>query len=211
MWSWPSSGDGARVWAINPRKDSLLDLTSRIRRFAEDSLESRNIIPDFRAPEASVDLRLGADARRAVYLIFKEWNEGELQSFLIEITAAIFTKDDEQTGQKLVDVILDKAGSKGTGKWTSQEAMNLPVFGRNPTMLAITLPGVVERRQNTAGTATFSVNGARGRSNNFLLDGTENNDISVAGQAFQIKIPEAVQEVSVQTANYDAEFGRAGG
>jgi hypothetical protein len=55
------------------------------------------------------------------------------------------------------------------------------------------------------------VNGARGRSNNFLIDGTENNDISVAGQAFQVKIPEAVQEVSIQTSNYDAEFGRAGG
>ena len=55
------------------------------------------------------------------------------------------------------------------------------------------------------------MNGARGRSNNFLLDGTENNDISVAGQAFQVKIPDAVQEVSIQTANYDAEFGRAGG
>ena len=44
-----------------------------------------------------------------------------------------------------------------------------------------------------------------------FCDGTENNDISVAGQAFQIKIPGAVQEVSIQTANYDAEYGRAGG
>lgn len=59
--------------------------------------------------------------------VFKKWNEGELQSFLVEITANIFTKNDELTGNKLVDVILDKAGSKGTGKWTSQEAMNLPV------------------------------------------------------------------------------------
>lgn len=97
------------------------------------------------------------------------------------------------------------------GNISSNAAINLPFFGRNPAMLAITLPGVIEQRQNAAGTATFNVNGARGRSNNFLLDGTENNDISVAGQAFQVKIPEAVQEVSVQTANYDAEFGRAGG
>jgi hypothetical protein len=97
------------------------------------------------------------------------------------------------------------------GNVNSTAAVNLPLYSRNPAMLAITLPGVFERRQNSAGTATFSVNGARGRSNNFLLDGTENNDISVAGQAFQIKIPEAVQEVSVQTANYDAEYGRAGG
>ncbi len=62
-----------------------------------------------------------------LHRIFKGWNEGDLQSFLIEITADIFTKQDEQTGKGLVDVILDKAGSKGTGKWTSQEAMNLPV------------------------------------------------------------------------------------
>src|SRR5688572_11013192 len=62
-----------------------------------------------------------------LHLIFKQWNQGELQSFLIEITADIFTKNDELTDKKLVDVILDKAGSKGTGKWTSQEAMNLAI------------------------------------------------------------------------------------
>jgi 6-phosphogluconate dehydrogenase len=59
--------------------------------------------------------------------IFKNWNAGELQSFLVEITADIFPKQDELTGDRLLDIILDKAGSKGTGKWTSQEAMNLPI------------------------------------------------------------------------------------
>lgn len=58
---------------------------------------------------------------------FKKWNEGELQSFLIEITADVFAKKDDLTKQDLVDMILDKAGSKGTGKWTSQEGMDLPV------------------------------------------------------------------------------------
>ncbi|MCB0196106.1 MAG: NADP-dependent phosphogluconate dehydrogenase, partial [Anaerolineae bacterium] len=57
--------------------------------------------------------------------IFSEWNDGELSSFLIEITADIFTKFDEETGQALVDVILDKAGQKGTGKWTSQNALDI--------------------------------------------------------------------------------------
>ncbi len=47
--------------------------------------------------------------------------------FLLEITADIFTKEDDLTNNRLIDMILDKAGSKGTGKWTSQEAMNLPV------------------------------------------------------------------------------------
>jgi 6-phosphogluconate dehydrogenase len=62
-----------------------------------------------------------------LYETFKQWNEGELQSFLVEITRDVFLKTDEETGSRLVDVILDKAGSKGTGKWTSQDAMDLPV------------------------------------------------------------------------------------
>ncbi|MGM0753515.1 MAG: NADP-dependent phosphogluconate dehydrogenase [Bacillota bacterium] len=59
--------------------------------------------------------------------IFKEWNAGELDSYLIEITADIFTKVDEETGKPLVDVILDTAGQKGTGKWTSISALELGV------------------------------------------------------------------------------------
>jgi len=59
--------------------------------------------------------------------IFAEWNKGELQSYLIEITADIFKKIDEETGQPLVDLILDEAGQKGTGKWTSQNALDIGV------------------------------------------------------------------------------------
>ncbi|MCB9104242.1 MAG: NADP-dependent phosphogluconate dehydrogenase [Anaerolineales bacterium] len=57
--------------------------------------------------------------------IFSAWNETELSSFLIEITSHIFTKIDEDTGRPLVDMILDKAGQKGTGKWTSQNALDI--------------------------------------------------------------------------------------
>lgn len=57
--------------------------------------------------------------------IFKEWNEGELDSFLIEITADALTKKDPATGKHVVDIILDRAGNKGTGKWTSQSALDL--------------------------------------------------------------------------------------
>ncbi|NLI59873.1 MAG: decarboxylating NADP(+)-dependent phosphogluconate dehydrogenase [Clostridiales bacterium] len=57
--------------------------------------------------------------------VFKQWNEGELNSYLIEITAHILGKLDEETGLPLVDLILDRAGNKGTGKWTSQEALEL--------------------------------------------------------------------------------------
>ncbi|MFT5943140.1 MAG: 6-phosphogluconate dehydrogenase [Candidatus Paceibacteria bacterium] len=59
--------------------------------------------------------------------IFNEWNQGRLQSFLIEITAEIFTQKDDKGEGALVDKILDKAKQKGTGKWTSQNAMDLGI------------------------------------------------------------------------------------
>jgi len=67
---------------------------------------------------------LGLEAKE-LHEVFAEWNKGELDSYLIEITADIFTKIDEETGKPLVDVILDTAAQKGTGKWTSQSALDL--------------------------------------------------------------------------------------
>ncbi|WP_044340081.1 NADP-dependent phosphogluconate dehydrogenase [Rossellomorea aquimaris] len=69
---------------------------------------------------------LGLSAEE-LHEVFADWNKGELDSYLIEITADIFTKRDEETGKPMVDVILDKAGQKGTGKWTSQSALDLGV------------------------------------------------------------------------------------
>jgi len=57
--------------------------------------------------------------------LFAEWNTGELKSYLIEITAEVLAKIDADTGRPLVDVILDEAAQKGTGKWTSQNAFDL--------------------------------------------------------------------------------------
>ena len=59
--------------------------------------------------------------------VFAEWNNGELESFLIEITAEVLRQTDAATGKPLVDVILDEAGAKGTGKWTVQNALDLGV------------------------------------------------------------------------------------
>ncbi|WHY67843.1 decarboxylating NADP(+)-dependent phosphogluconate dehydrogenase [Neobacillus sp. SuZ13] len=56
--------------------------------------------------------------------IFETWNQGELKSYLIEITAEILKKKDEKTGLPLIDIILDKVGQKGTGKWTSMQAID---------------------------------------------------------------------------------------
>jgi outer membrane receptor protein involved in Fe transport len=106
------------------------------------------------------------------------------------------------------EILQTEAPVRG-GNISTRQITDLPVPS-NPVSLALTIPGVVTNRTGV-GIGTFSINGARGRSNNFLIDGTENNDISVAGQGFQITNQDAVQEVSVQTGNYDAEFGRAGG
>ena len=59
--------------------------------------------------------------------VFREWNTGELDSFLIEITASALTKVDAETNKPMIDIILDRAGNKGTGKWTSQSALDLGV------------------------------------------------------------------------------------
>lgn len=62
-----------------------------------------------------------------LHQVYDEWNRGELNSFLVEITADIFCQVDDKTGKRLVDVILDAAKQKGTGMWTSQDAMSLQV------------------------------------------------------------------------------------
>ena len=58
---------------------------------------------------------------------FAEWNKGILDSYLIQITSEIFRVKDEETGKPLVDLVLDKAGQKGTGKWTAQVALDLGI------------------------------------------------------------------------------------
>jgi 6-phosphogluconate dehydrogenase len=62
-----------------------------------------------------------------LYQVFDTWNRGELDSYLIEITRDIFSVRDPDTGQYLVDMVLDRAGAKGTGKWMSQLALDLGV------------------------------------------------------------------------------------
>jgi hypothetical protein len=102
------------------------------------------------------------------------------------------------------------------GNFLSGEVRDLPLVSLNPLSLARTLPGVIQPTGSwlwtREGEATeFSVNGQRIRGNNYLLDGTENNDIAVGGVAQTFHIADAVEEVSVQTGNFSVEFGRAGG
>ncbi|WP_119870102.1 NADP-dependent phosphogluconate dehydrogenase [Frondihabitans sp. 762G35] len=71
--------------------------------------------------------RVGGHEPAAIAEVFQEWNKGALESYLIEITAEVLQQVDEKTGKPLVDIIVDEAGSKGTGVWTVQNSVGLGV------------------------------------------------------------------------------------
>ncbi|WP_181782616.1 NADP-dependent phosphogluconate dehydrogenase [Pseudonocardia pini] len=90
----------------------------------------------------------------AVGKIFEEWNTGDLDSFLIEITGKVLAKTDEKTGKPLVDVIVDQAGQKGTGTWTAIDALNLgiPLTGITEAVFARGLSALRSERAVAAKT-----------------------------------------------------------
>jgi 6-phosphogluconate dehydrogenase len=95
---------------------------------------------------------VGLDAP-AAGAIFQEWNAGDLESFLIEITATVLQKVDERTGRPLVDVIVDQAGQKGTGTWTAIDALTLgvPLTGITEAVFARGLSALRDERRTAAG------------------------------------------------------------
>jgi hypothetical protein len=124
--------------------------------------------------------------------------------------------------------VLTKDSPLRGGNFQAREARDLPLISLNPLSLARTLPGATEATGSTiwgggytnAGAAGasaningggFSVNGQRPRGNDYLLDGTENNEIFLSGEEQVFTIADAIAEVSVQTGNFGVEFGRAGG
>jgi 6-phosphogluconate dehydrogenase len=99
-------------------------------------------------------IRQGTGASAAeIGKIFTTWNEGDLESFLIEITAEVLGQVDAATGQAFVDVVLDQAEQKGTGRWTVQNALDLgvPITGIAEATFARALSGSVPQRQAAAG------------------------------------------------------------
>ncbi|MDQ4116760.1 MAG: NADP-dependent phosphogluconate dehydrogenase [Actinomycetota bacterium] len=88
--------------------------------------------------------------------IFEQWNTGDLESFLIEITGTVLGKTDEKTGRPLVDVIVDQAEQKGTGRWTAIDALDLgvPLTGITEAVFARTLSSL--RDERTAASTTLA-------------------------------------------------------
>jgi 6-phosphogluconate dehydrogenase len=99
-------------------------------------------------------LRHGAGLEvRAIAERFRAWNDSELESFLIEISARVLAKTDDATGRPLVDVILDAAEQKGTGRWTAQNALELgvPLTGITEAVFARSLSALKTEREAAAG------------------------------------------------------------
>ncbi len=89
----------------------------------------------------------------AIRDIFDDWNSGDLESFLIEITATVLGKTDEATGKPLIDVIVDQAEQKGTGRWTAQDALEqgVPLTGITEAVFARSLSALRDQRREASG------------------------------------------------------------
>ena len=104
--------------------------------------------------EAYQLLRFGAGMEPAeIADVFAEWNKGDLDSYLIEITAEVLRQVDAETGKPLVDVILDAAGQKGTGRWTVKEALDLgvPTTAIGEAVFARALSSSLDQRKSAQG------------------------------------------------------------
>ena len=135
-------------------------------------------------------------------------------NFQLKVGSASEVVTVEGSGAELV---LQTSEQVRSATISAKTVQNLPVLAGDSLTLAQLAPGIAIGSQantnaiNQNGTLFFAVNGQRPRGNNFMIDGVENNDISVTGPAFTITNPDAVQEVVVQTADFTAEYGRAGG
>ncbi|HEX9629728.1 MAG TPA: carboxypeptidase regulatory-like domain-containing protein, partial [Pyrinomonadaceae bacterium] len=131
---------------------------------------------------------------------------GELEVGTTEIVVEVSASGGE---------LLQTSEAVRGGNFSTVQVTTLPTASLSAYDLGRLLPGVSTAQGSGAsfgnGTSQFSVNGQRPRGNNYLLDGVENNDISIGGPAGEITNEDAVKEFSLQTGLFSAEFGRAGG
>jgi 6-phosphogluconate dehydrogenase len=147
---------------------------------------------------------------------FRQWNDSELNSFLVEITAAVLRKVDAETGRPLVEMVLDKAAQKGTGKWTSQAAMD---FG----VPIPTIDGAVAMRQISAqketrmliaekfGSRPANVDGGGRAGNGETVESVPQHDMKAQLAAEDVKTEASEQHrATIGTAEFDAARATVG-
>ena len=143
------------------------------------------------------NIQVTVNARQRVDLTMKVGDIGET----VEVTGAARLLESESS---------DRGQVIG-----HEQIVNLPLNGRNYADLALLSPGVRKSSISESRDASFNVNGLRSSLNNFILDGVDNNSYGTSNQGFSNQVvqisPDAVEEFKVQTNNFSAEFGRAGG
>jgi 6-phosphogluconate dehydrogenase len=104
--------------------------------------------------------------------VFREWNSGDLDSYLVEITAEVLSQIDAETGKPLVDVIVDAAGQKGTGRWTVKSALDLgiPTTGIAEAVFARALSSATDQRKQAQGLASGTLSAAPSDKATFVDD-----------------------------------------
>ncbi len=104
--------------------------------------------------------------------VFTEWNKGDLDSYLVEITSEVLNQVDAKTGKPLVDIVLDEAEQKGTGRWTVKSALDLgvPVTGIAEAVFARALSGSVAQRRAATGMASGTLGEKPGDATKFVED-----------------------------------------
>jgi len=148
---------------------------------------------------------LGLSAQE-LHRVFARWNEGVLSSYLIEITADIFTRLDEETGRPLVDLILDEAEQKGTGRWTSQDALDLGV--PTPTINAAVEARILSAYKEERERAAQVLSGPQGR-----FSGDRETFINAVGDAlYAAKVCTYAQGMALlreasRAYGYDLNYG----
>ena len=138
--------------------------------------------------------------------VFTRWNEGDLESFLIEITAQVLAKVDQRSGKPLVDVIVDQAEQKGTGRWTVQTALDLgvPVTGIAEAVFARSLSGSADQRAAVKSAGTLA--GPSGPSGTVDEQEAQRFEDDVRGALYASKVVAYAQGFDMIAAG-SAEYG----
>lgn len=195
----------AKIKAVSPDYGQPLEATTdSAGTYRMDSVQPGTYAVTFSAP-GFADLQVTDVVMRGSITTTVD---GALQVGAVSKTVVV-----EASAAQTIDTQSGQLG-ESLGK---EEIENLPYTSFNPAELAQTLPGVQDIPAGGSAVQGFtngfgySVNGTRPRSNNFLIDGQDDNDYSISGQAFQPTNVGAIQEFTILTNSYSAEFGRGGG
>jgi hypothetical protein len=191
----------ATVKAISPQYGALHQaVTDAVGAYRMDALQPGTYSVTFAAP-GFAELQVGS--------VIMNGSVTTTVNGTLKVGATSKTIVVEATAGQTIDT---QSGQLGESLGT-HEIENLPFTTFNPAELAMTLPGVQDTEANNSFTngVGFSVNGTRPRANNFLIDGQDDNDWSISGQAFQPDNVGAIQEFTILTNSYSAEYGRGGG